>query len=40
MSICVCVLRAVQESPVMKMCMWKALPNSQMCSGIRRYQNT
>ncbi|XP_039516167.1 receptor-type tyrosine-protein phosphatase beta-like [Pimephales promelas] len=26
---------AVQESPVMKMCMWKALPNSQMCSGIR-----
>ncbi|XP_073703352.1 receptor-type tyrosine-protein phosphatase beta [Garra rufa] len=26
---------AVQESPVMKMCMWKALPTSQMCSGIR-----
>ncbi|XP_016338548.1 receptor-type tyrosine-protein phosphatase beta isoform X2 [Sinocyclocheilus anshuiensis] len=26
---------AVKESPVMKMCMWKALPTSQMCSGIR-----
>uniref|UniRef100_A0A8C2CS76 protein-tyrosine-phosphatase n=1 Tax=Cyprinus carpio TaxID=7962 RepID=A0A8C2CS76_CYPCA len=26
---------AMQESPVMKMCMWKALPTSQMCSGIR-----
>uniref|UniRef100_A0A9J8AXI2 protein-tyrosine-phosphatase n=1 Tax=Cyprinus carpio carpio TaxID=630221 RepID=A0A9J8AXI2_CYPCA len=26
---------AVKESPVMKMCMWKTLPTSQMCSGIR-----
>ncbi|KAI7790128.1 putative receptor-type tyrosine-protein phosphatase beta, partial [Triplophysa rosa] len=28
---------AVQESPVMKMCMWKELPTSQMCSAIRYY---
>uniref|UniRef100_A0A671K126 protein-tyrosine-phosphatase n=1 Tax=Sinocyclocheilus anshuiensis TaxID=1608454 RepID=A0A671K126_9TELE len=33
--ICMCSSRAVKESPVMKMCMWKALPTSQMCSGIR-----
>ncbi|XP_073725516.1 receptor-type tyrosine-protein phosphatase beta [Misgurnus anguillicaudatus] len=26
---------AVQESPVMKLCMWKELPTSQMCSAIR-----
>ncbi|XP_043092464.1 receptor-type tyrosine-protein phosphatase beta [Puntigrus tetrazona] len=26
---------AVKESPIMKMCMWKELPTSQMCSGIR-----
>nr|ACN64933.1 protein tyrosine phosphatase [Danio rerio] len=26
---------AVQESPVMKMCKWKALPTSQMCLRIR-----
>ncbi|TRY92037.1 hypothetical protein DNTS_026802 [Danionella cerebrum] len=27
---------AVQESPVTKICMWKALPNTQMCLGIKR----
>lgn len=35
--LCVCVRRAVQESPVVRMSMWKEVPNSGMYMGVRRY---